>query len=66
MAYNYQQEQTGLLYYVHEFTLALTVGNNAVRVAAAAAAAAATTKSRGITASTICRSLRRSEPILDH
>jgi hypothetical protein len=63
MAYNYQQEQTGLLYYVHEFTLALTVGNNAVRVAAAAAA---TTKSRGITASTICRSLRRSEPILDH
>jgi len=65
MAYNYQQEQTGLLYYVHEFTLALTVGNNAVRVAAAAAAAA-TTKSRGITASTICRSLRRSESILDH
>jgi len=65
MAYNYQQEQTGLLYYVHEFTLALTVENNAVRVAAAAVAAA-TTKSRGITASTICRSLRRSEPTLDH
>lgn len=38
MAYNYRQEQTGLPYYVHEFTLALTVGNNAVR--------AITTKSR--------------------
>lgn len=48
MAYNYQQEQTGLLYYVHEFTLALTVENNVVRVTAAAAAATATTKSRGL------------------